>query len=162
MRGGRKHRMKTWKLGVVAMAVLSASLIPAFGANAEAPKPAEATSDLNQFTNVVGGIIAGFENVMKAADGAPTPEKTNEIAKEEPAGQPIAKSEEKPASTEEPKVQKSRPLKNSAILIAGSAGLGAAIGKASGKKSGPVIGAIAGGVAGLIYDRITYKNPKGI
>ena len=58
--------------------------------------------------------------------------------------------------------QKHRSAKTSALIIAGSAGLGSSVGKMTGKKNADLIGAIAGGVAGLIYDRLTYKNPHGL
>ncbi len=126
--------------------MMSAAVLPARAeANAEQAKPAQ-TAETNEFTSVVTGIVEGFEALTKAADA-------------EPAGQAVAETGD---ATAQAKSAKHRSLKNSAILIAGGAGLGASVGKMTGKKNAAVIGAIAGGVAGLIYDRATYKNPKGI
>lgn len=111
-------------------------------ADAEPPKPA---AEVNDFTSVVSGIVQGFEALGKAADAQPAAV--------------TADGQSKPAAESQPK---QRPLKSSAILIAGGAGIGASVGKMTGKKNAVIIGAIAGGVAGLIYDRATYKNPKGI
>lgn len=52
-------------------------------------------------------------------------------------------------------VHKGRSTAKSALIVAGSAGTGAAIGALAGGGKGAAIGALAGGGAGLIYDRIT-------
>ncbi|MGH8630795.1 MAG: hypothetical protein ACREU7_08520 [Burkholderiales bacterium] len=59
--------------------------------------------------------------------------------------------------TSEP-VRRRRSTGKSVLIVAGSAGTGAAIGGLAGGKKGAAIGAISGGVAGLIYDRVT-ANP---
>jgi hypothetical protein len=48
-----------------------------------------------------------------------------------------------------------RPFNQSAMIVAGSAGTGAAIGAIAGGGKGAAIGALSGGVAGFIYDRVT-------
>ena len=48
-----------------------------------------------------------------------------------------------------------RPFDQSAMIVAGSAGTGAAIGAIAGGGKGAAIGALSGGVAGFIYDRMT-------
>jgi hypothetical protein len=58
----------------------------------------------------------------------------------------------------EPIVQKKRSTTKSVMIVAGSAGAGAAIGAMAGGKKGAGIGAISGGVAGLIYDRMTANK----
>lgn len=55
-------------------------------------------------------------------------------------------------------VQKKRSTGKSVMIVAGSAGAGAAIGALAGGKKGAAIGAISGGVAGLIYDRATANK----
>ncbi len=55
-------------------------------------------------------------------------------------------------------VRRTRPLKNSVAIVAGSAGAGALIGGLAGGGKGAAIGAISGGAAGFIYDRITAKK----
>ena len=52
-------------------------------------------------------------------------------------------------------VRHDRPFNQSAMIVAGSAGTGAAIGAIAGGGKGAAIGALSGGVAGFIYDRIT-------
>ena len=52
-------------------------------------------------------------------------------------------------------VRRGRSTKNSVMIVAGSAGAGAAIGALAGGGKGAAIGALAGGVGGLVYDRIT-------
>src|SRR5438105_12444625 len=52
-------------------------------------------------------------------------------------------------------VRRGRSTKNSVMILAGSAGAGAAIGALAGGGKGAAIGALAGGVGGLVYDRIT-------
>jgi hypothetical protein len=55
-------------------------------------------------------------------------------------------------------IQKRRSTGKSVMIVAGSAGAGAAIGAMAGGKKGAGIGAISGGVAGLIYDRMTANK----
>lgn len=55
----------------------------------------------------------------------------------------------------EPVVKRDRSTQKSAVIVAGSAGAGAAIGALAGGGKGAAIGAISGGVAGFIYDRMT-------
>ena len=59
----------------------------------------------------------------------------------------------------EPIVKRDRSTGKSALIVAGSAGTGAAIGALAGGGKGAAIGALAGGVGGFIYDRLT-AHPK--
>jgi hypothetical protein len=51
-----------------------------------------------------------------------------------------------------------RTSDQSALIVAGSAGTGAAIGAIAGGGKGAAIGAISGGAAGFIYDRLTANK----
>lgn len=51
-----------------------------------------------------------------------------------------------------------RAKKNSAAIVLGSAGVGAAIGALAGGGKGAGIGALVGGGSGFVYDRATHKK----
>lgn len=51
-----------------------------------------------------------------------------------------------------------RSTQKEVLIVAGSAGTGAAIGGIAGGKKGAAIGAISGGVAGLVYDLATRNR----
>lgn len=55
-------------------------------------------------------------------------------------------------------VRHHRSTEDSALIVAGSAGTGAAIGAIAGGGKGAAIGAISGGAAGFIYDRLTANK----
>ena len=58
----------------------------------------------------------------------------------------------------EPVRRHHRTSDQSALIVAGSAGTGAAIGAIAGGGKGAAIGAISGGAAGFIYDRLTVNK----
>ena len=58
----------------------------------------------------------------------------------------------------EPVRRHHRTPDQSALIVAGSAGTGAAIGAIAGGGKGAAIGAISGGAAGFIYDRLTANK----
>ena len=59
----------------------------------------------------------------------------------------------------EPIVKRDRSTAKSAMIVAATAGTGAAVGALAGGGKGAGIGALAGGVGGFIYDRMT-AHPK--
>ena len=81
-------------------------------------------------------------NESSTTPSAPEPvySAANSTPQRDPYGEPVAKG---------------RSTAKSALIVAGSAGTGAAIGALAGGGKGAAIGALAGGGAGLIYDRIT-------
>jgi hypothetical protein len=62
------------------------------------------------------------------------------------------------SSYSEPVRHNHRSTAKSALIVAGSAGTGAAIGAIAGGGKGAGIGALSGGAAGLIYDRMTANK----
>jgi hypothetical protein len=69
---------------------------------------------------------------------------------------PVATAPAAPRTQVEPK--KKRSTSKEVMIVAGSAGAGAAIGGIAGGKKGAAIGAVSGGVAGLVYDLATRDN----
>lgn len=72
---------------------------------------------------------------------------------------PVRYVESQPAPARRAVVRK-RPTKHSVMIVAGSAGTGAAIGALAGGGKGAAIGALAGGAGGFIYDRLTHKKTE--
>jgi hypothetical protein len=62
---------------------------------------------------------------------------------------------ERPTTPRAVEPKKKRSLEKEILIVAGSAGAGAAIGALAGGGKGAAIGAASGGVAGLIYDLAT-------
>jgi hypothetical protein len=59
-----------------------------------------------------------------------------------------------------PQQQRGRSWEREVLIVAGSAGAGAAIGGVAGGKKGAAIGAMSGGVAGLVYDLATRNRTR--
>jgi hypothetical protein len=58
----------------------------------------------------------------------------------------------------EPVRRHHRRTRDSVLIVAGTAGTGAAIGGLAGGGKGAAIGALAGGAGGLLYDRLTANK----
>jgi hypothetical protein len=54
--------------------------------------------------------------------------------------------------------KKTRSWEREVLIVAGSAGAGAAVGAVAGGKKGAGIGALSGGIAGLVYDIATRNK----
>lgn len=128
---------------------------------AAGPQAVDETKPLIDAMAAIGGLIAGADK-PEAAGVETLPDAKSATTTEEPVGEAAAAS--KSAPNGEPKVaKKPRSAKNSVILITSGAAAGAALGQAMGRNSkSAMIGAALGGAVGLIYDRMTYKDPKGI
>jgi hypothetical protein len=72
---------------------------------------------------------------------------------------PVAAPAAAPAARQVEEAKDSRSLKESALIIGGSAGAGAGIGAIAKGKKGAALGAAIGGVAGTVYDLMT-RNKK--
>ncbi len=75
------------------------------------------------------------------------------------ASAPAAVRETSAAMVNPNEVKKSRSVKETALIIGGSAGAGAGIGAVTKGKKGALAGAVIGGVAGTVYDLLT-RNKK--
>ena len=151
-----KRTQRVTRFGLVT-ALLAGPLL-AQTAPAPAVSPADAQQEVKEFTAAVTEALSTF-NAMSSLVGLA--EKA-QAADENTAARAAESSDlTEPAESATVQASKHRPIRNTVALVAAGAGLGAGLGKATGKKQGPLVGAIAGGIAGLIYDRMTYKNPKG-
>lgn len=75
--------------------------------------------------------------------------------------QPVERIVERRVVTEEQiEDEEKRSWEREVLIVAGSAGAGAAIGGVAGGKKGAAVGAISGGVAGLVYDLATRNKKK--
>ena len=85
----------------------------------------------------------------------PRPRRAYTADESSPASYPAAQDATYRDSSGEPVVRHSRSTRDSVLIVAGSAGTGAAIGAIAGGGKGAAIGALAGGAGGFIYDRLT-------
>jgi hypothetical protein len=81
-------------------------------------------------------------NYSNASYSAPSNDSYSRVARD-PYGEPV---------------RQHRSTEKSALIVAGSAGTGAAIGALAGGGKGAAIGALSGGAAGFIYDRMTANK----
>jgi len=107
----------------------------------------------------------GDDVYLKDQDGLSPVEATdNEVSREQfvrsqpvIVERPVSRPRSvEPRATVEPK--KKRSTAKEVMIVAGSAGAGAAIGGIAGGKKGAAIGAVSGGVAGLVYDLATRNK----
>lgn len=104
---------------------------------------------------VAGAAVTGY--TLPRMENAPDAAQENAVqaVAPAPASQPrVQRVAAQPAQS----VRQPRSTEKSVLIVAGSAGTGAAIGGLAGGKKGAAIGAISGGVAGFIYDRHTANR----
>lgn len=93
-------------------------------------------------------------------DNNPVPANDSEVKISPPADSSAASPAVYHSASTAPhqRVHHHRSTRNSALIVAGSAGTGAAIGAIAGGGKGAAIGALAGGAGGLVYDRLTANK----
>jgi hypothetical protein len=139
----------------IVSSVIAAVLVSALGLWA-VPRLMNPQSALAQYQDQEGVTRPWHETVssMKpsAAGQAPT------SANNDPAYPTYQNNQTVRDSYGEPVRRHRRTNEQSALIVAGSAGTGAAIGAIAGGGKGAAIGAISGGAAGFIYDRLTANK----
>jgi hypothetical protein len=119
------------------------------------PATASLTATPAQFEQGVPTQAPMVYPATTAFYGQPAPVYSQRRTYSQPAVRRAATRSYVPAQTV---ARRQRPLKNSVVIVAASAGTGAAIGALAGGGKGAAIGALAGGAGGFIYDRITRNR----
>jgi hypothetical protein len=99
-------------------------------------------------------IYEGSVSNSPALPAEPAPQ----IQPRRTASRPVVTRAAATQTVERAPVRHHRSTRNSVLIVAGSAGTGAAIGALAGGGKGAGIGALAGGVGGLVYDRLTANK----
>jgi len=96
---------------------------------------------------LAGSVLAGYLAPKLSNDSASVPTQAQAVVRE-PAPRRVV---------ERPRHRR-RSLEREVLIVAGSAGAGAAIGAAAHGGKGAAVGALAGGIAGLAYDLATRNR----
>jgi hypothetical protein len=143
-------------------AVISAVLVSALGLWAIPkfmnPQSAQAQGQDSIIQPAVyNGAQTGDRPVLDARPRSPRPSAAT--YRDEPnSNQPTYTNNQSARDPYGEPVRRHRTTEQSALIVAGSAGTGAAIGALAGGGKGAAIGAISGGAAGFIYDRMTANK----
>jgi hypothetical protein len=141
----------------IVSSVITAVLVSALGLWAVPrimnPQPAMAQDSVMQPAVFNGPAAANSDQPVLNSRPRP-PKPSAAVYDRQPAytGEPVVRD-----ATGEP-VRGHRSTEKSALIVAGSAGTGAAIGAIAGGGKGAAIGALSGGAAGFIYDRLTANK----
>ena len=152
----------------IASSVLTAVLVSALGLWA-VPRfmnpPAAMAQDNDRDSTTQPGVNGAQSNrdVLNSQARSPRPSAAT-YRDSTYSNQPTSASDQAASSDPRPRdaygepVHRHRTNEQSALIVAGSAGTGAAIGAIAGGGKGAAIGAISGGAAGFIYDRMTVNK----
>ncbi len=97
---------------------------------------------------LAGSIVASY--IVPKFNDASVAVPAQTMAAQEPAPRRVVVERSRP--------RQHRSLKREVLIVAGSAGAGAAIGAVAKGGKGAAVGALTGGIAGLIYDLATRNR----
>lgn len=106
----------------------------------------------------VGGTL--FANYVQPRLAGAAEEQQAQAVVQRRAAPRVVRVVEYPAYREYPQPRRRRTVEQEVLIVAGSAGAGAAIGAVAGGRKGAAIGAVSGGIAGLVYDLATRDRNR--